>query len=65
MALNEEQRKRKKEYDLAYKKKNIKRIPLDVQSKKYDEIKQASEAVNEKMSQYIKRAIDARLQSGK
>lgn len=44
-----------------YKEKNIKRIPLDVQKIKYEEIKKASEEAGETINGYIKKAIDNRL----
>lgn len=41
-----------------YKEKNIKRIPLDVQKEKYDEIKAHAESHQETVNGFIKRAID-------
>lgn len=45
-----------------YEKKAIKRIPLDVQKEKYEEIKAAAEAAGETVNGYIKAAIDQRIQ---
>ena len=39
--------KSKTEYNIQYAKKNIKRIPLDVQKEKYEEIKSAALAIGE------------------
>lgn len=51
----------KTKYDIEYAKKNLKRIPLDVQKEKYDEIKAAADAAGEKVNGYIKKAIDERM----
>lgn len=53
--------KSKTEYNIQYAKKNIKRIPLDVQKEKYEEIKSAALAIGETINGYIKKAIDNRL----
>ena len=58
MALTDAQR----QATAKYKEKNIKRIPLDVQKEKYEEIKAAAEAVGEKVNTYIKKAIDERME---
>ena len=55
--------KSKTEYNIQYAKKNIKRIPLDVQKEKYEEIKSAALTVGETVNGYIKKAIDNRLSS--
>lgn len=47
-----------------YKVKNLKRIPLDVQKEKYEEIKAASKKAGETINGYIKKAIDERMQRG-
>jgi predicted HicB family RNase H-like nuclease len=44
-----------------YKKRAIKRIPLDVQKSKYAEIQKAAEEAGETINGYIKKAIDMRL----
>ena len=45
-----------------YAKKNLKRIPLDVQKEKYEEIKYAAETAGESVNGYIKKAIDERME---
>lgn len=52
----------KAKYDMEYAKKNLKRIPLDVQKEKYEQIKAAAGASNEKINSYIKKAIDERME---
>ena len=52
----------KVKYNLEYTKKNLKRIPLDVQKEKYEEIKAAADRVGETVNGYIKKAIDERMQ---
>ena len=58
MTLTEAQKKA----TTKYKEKNIKRIPLDVQKEKYDEIKAAADRAGETVNGYIKRAIDERME---
>ena len=43
-------------------KKSLKRIPLDVQKEKYEEIKAAANAAGEKVNTYIKKAINERIE---
>lgn len=50
-----------KKANIKYRKENIKRIPLDVQKEKYEEIQTAAATVGESVNGYIKKAIDARL----
>ena len=45
-----------------YAKKNLTRIPLDVQKEKYEEIKAAAETSGESVNDYIKKAIDERME---
>ena len=45
-----------------YAKKNLKRIPLDVQIEKYSEIKAAADKTGETVNGYIKKAIDERME---
>lgn len=52
----------KKEYITQYKKDKLKRIPLDVQKEKYDEIKNHADSRNETVNGFIKRAIDKTIQ---
>ena len=53
----------KKAYNKKYVSENMKRIPLNVQKTKYEEIKAAANNVNESVNGYIKKAIDMRLES--
>jgi uncharacterized protein (DUF1778 family) len=53
----------KTKYDLEYAKKNLKRIPLDVQKEKYEIIKDAATAAGETVNGYIKKAVDMRIDS--
>ena len=41
----------------AYKKQNIKRVPLDMQISDYEQLKAAADACGEKVNEYIKNAI--------
>ncbi len=52
----------KKKYDIQYAKDKLKRIPLNVQKEKYEEIKAAADAANEPVNGYIKKAIDERME---
>lgn len=52
---------KKTEYNMQYAKEKLKRIPLDVQKEKYEEIKAAADKTGEKVNAYIKKAIDNRL----
>lgn len=52
----------KAKYDMEYAKKNLKRIPLDVQKAEYDTIKTAADKAGEKVNAYIKEAIKQRMQ---
>ena len=45
-----------------YKKENIKRVPLDMQKSKYEEVKAAADAAGEKVNEYIKKAIEQRME---
>ena len=51
----------KVKYNLEYAKKNLKRIPLDVQKEKYEEINDAADRAGETVNGYIKKAIDDRM----
>lgn len=53
---------KKTQYNLEYAKSKLKRIPLDVQKEKYEEIKSAAEAVGESVNGYIKKAVDERME---
>ena len=52
---------KRKESMYKYAKENLKRIPLDVQKEKYEEIAEAAASKGESVNGYIKKAIDARL----
>ena len=54
---------KKKAYNQEYTKNHYKRIPLDVQFDKYEQIKAAADSCNEKVNEFIKKAIDTRLDS--
>lgn len=58
MPLSESQKKA----NTKYREKSIKRIPLDVQKEKYEEIKTAATAAGESVNGYIKKAIDQRME---
>ena len=51
----------KNEYMYKYAKEKLKRIPLDVQKEKYEEISAAASANGETVNGYIKKAIDERM----
>ncbi|MFR8226348.1 MAG: hypothetical protein ACLU85_04550 [Lachnospirales bacterium] len=51
----------KTKYNMEYAKNKLKRIPLDVQKEKYDEIKAAADAAGETVNGYIKKSIDERM----
>lgn len=52
----------RKEYLYDYQKTKLKRIPLDVQKEKYEEIKAAADHAGESVNGYIKKAIDERME---
>ena len=52
----------RKEYLYDYQKSKLKRIPLDVQKEKYEEIKAAANHAGESVNGYIKKAIDKRME---
>ena len=58
MAYNESRKKA----SIEYAKRSLKRIPLDVQKEKYDEIKAADKA-GETVNGYIKKAIEQRMEN--
>lgn len=67
--MTEEQKKpqyneSRKQSMMQYAKKNLKRIPLDVQLSEYERIKAAAVAVGEPVNTYIKTAISRRMESG-
>ena len=62
MGLSEKALENKKRYNMEYAKQQYKRIPLDVQKEKYEEIKAAADKASESVNGYIKKAIDERMQ---
>lgn len=52
----------KAKYDINYAKVKLKRIPLDVQKEKYEQIKAAAGRTGESVNGYIKKAIDERME---
>ncbi len=57
MSLTESQ----KQARYNYARKSLKRIPLDVQKTKYEEIRTAAQNAGESVNGYIKKAIDMRM----
>lgn len=55
----------KTKYNINYAKEKLKRVPLDVQKAKYEEIQAAAQSVGETVSGYIKKAIDERMERDK
>ena len=53
---------KKTEHNLNYAKTKLKRIPLDIQNEKYEEIKNAADQAGESVNGYIKKAIDQRIE---
>lgn len=53
-----------KEYTIKYAKEHLKRVPLDLQTDKYNAVKTAADNAGESVNGYIKTAIDRRLKSG-
>lgn len=58
MAYNEAANKSAQEY----KRKNIKRVPLDMQNAEYEKIKAVATEQGEKVNEFIKRAIRMRVE---
>ena len=52
----------KAKYDIEYAKNKLKRIPLDGQKERYEEIKAAATAAGESVNGYIKKAVDERME---
>lgn len=52
----------KTKYNMEYAKTKLKRIPLDVQKEKYEEIKAAADAAGKSVNGYIKTAIDEKME---
>lgn len=61
--MAEAQKKRDKaKYDIDYAKKNIKRVPLDMQISDYEKLENAAKQAGEKVNAYIKKAIRQRME---
>ena len=53
----------KKAYNIEYKKRNLKRVPLDLTIEKYEEVKNFVQEHNEKsINGFIKKAIDEKME---
>lgn len=63
--LSSEALANKKAYTLEYKKTKYKRVPLDLTTDKYNEIKTRSQELGESVNGFIKQAIDDRLNNTK
>ncbi len=59
--MEEKRSVRHRDYQNEYRKKYIKRVPLDMQIEKYNAIKEAAKKNGETVNGYIKKAIDDRL----
>ena len=46
-----------------YRKKNLKRVPLDLSIEKYQEVKAKADELGEPVNSFIKKAIDDRLKN--
>ncbi len=61
--MAEVQKKRNKaKYDIDYAKRNIKRVPLDMQISDYEKLQSAASEAGEKVNEYIKKAIRQRME---
>lgn len=56
---------KKTEYIVQYNKEHYRRIALGIRYQDYDRLKAAAESVGEKVTTYIKNAINQRIESGK
>lgn len=61
MPLSEKAKQHKMQYTSEWKKKNVRRINLEVSHEKYNEIKQAADSSGNSVNGYIKIAIDEKL----
>ena len=57
-----DKKREKAKYDVDYAKKNIKRVPLDMQKDDYDKLQAAASAAGEKVITNIKREENARME---
>lgn len=53
---------KKKEYNIEYAKRAMKRVPLDMKKEEYEKLQAAAAAAGEPVNTYIKRAIAARME---
>lgn len=53
---------KKTQYNLEYAKKNLKRVPLDLQLDKYEQVKSHASGRGETLNGFIKRAINETMQ---
>ena len=60
--MEDTKKKKKSEYDVAYAKTNIKRVPLDMQKSDYERLKVVAASCGEKVNEYIKKAIRQRME---
>ena len=65
MTLSENAKKNKYKYTSEWKRKNVKRIGLEVSPDKFEEIKQAADSSGNSVNGYIKIAIDEKLSKDK
>ena len=65
MPLSDKAKRHRAEVHMEYAKEKLKRVPLDLDKKKYKEVYDASKAVGESVNGYIKKAIDDRLYGSK
>lgn len=54
-----------KEYNIQYKKDNLKRVPLDLRKDKYLEVKAAADRSGKSVNGFIKEAIDEKMEREK
>lgn len=48
---------KKKQYNIEYKKNNLKRVPLDLPVRMYEDVKEHAQKKSESVNGFIKRAI--------
>ena len=54
-----------KEYNIAYKKENLKRVPLDLRKDQYLEVRAAAERAGMSVNGFIKAAINEKIEREK
>ena len=65
MTLSETAKQNKRKYVSEWKKKNVRRINVEVSPDKFEEIKQAADSLGNSVNGYIKIAIDEKLSKDK